>query len=158
MNTLRLLSAVMFLSGAAVTPSTARAETDACSLLTREQIGAAVGVAVAAGQHVTATYVKTCTWSPSTASDVKTVTLFLQSAESYNSGKQLALQMAAGSNAAVKSASVGEDSYYFVLSDQAGLLVRKGGVAFKVTVYAKLPVDKKEAMELSLARDVVAKL
>ena len=55
-------------------------------------------------------------------------------------------------------ASVGDDGYYFVVGSQVGLLVKKGRVAFKVAVYATLPVQQKEAMELKLARDVLAKL
>lgn len=37
-------------------------------------------------------------------------------------------------------------------------MVKKGNVSFKVAVYAKLPPDKTEAMELTLAKDAVAKL
>ncbi|HMA87213.1 MAG TPA: hypothetical protein VKP89_00560 [Burkholderiales bacterium] len=144
---------------AAATPLAAQADTDACTLLTSAQVGAAVGVPVSEGKHVTPTYVKTCTWNGSGSSKVKAVTLYLQTAAAYDGGKRMASQMAAASKgAAVKPASVGEDGYYFVAGDQVGLLVKKGGVSFKVTVYATLPVDKKEAMELTLAKEVLAKL
>ena len=63
-----------------------------------------------------------------------------------------------GKGAAMTPASVGDDGYYFVVGSQVGLLVKKGRVAFKVAVYATLPVQQKEAMELKLARDVLAKL
>jgi hypothetical protein len=53
---------------------------------------------------------------------------------------------------------VGDDAYYFVTGDQAGLLVKKGAVSFKVAVYAKISLEEKEAMELKLAKEVVAKL
>jgi hypothetical protein len=67
--------------------------------------------------------------------------------------------MAAGANGtSIKTAAVGDDGYYFVAGDQVGLLVKKGSLSFKVTVYATLPVEKKEAMELNLAKTVVAKL
>jgi hypothetical protein len=46
----------------------------------------------------------------------------------------------------------------FSAEDQPGLLVKKGSFAFKVTVYATLPADKKEAKELILAKEDVAKL
>jgi len=161
MSTFRLgaFCAVSFWLCAATMPSAARADTDACTLLTPAQVGAAVGVSVADGKHVTPTYVKTCTWVASGNSNVKSVTLFLQTAAAYDGGKQMARQMAAaGKGGAVKPASVGEDGYYFVAGDQVGLLVKKGGVSFKVAVYATLPVDKKEAMELTLAKEVLAKL
>ena len=48
---------------AAALPSIAQADTDACTVLTPAQVGAAVGVPVAAGTHVTPTFVKTCTWT-----------------------------------------------------------------------------------------------
>jgi hypothetical protein len=65
---------------------------------------------------------------------------------------------ATGKGAAVKAASVGDDAYYFVLADQASLFVKRGAIAFKVAVYAKLPAGEKEAMELTLAKQVAAKL
>ena len=161
MSTFRLgtLFAAPFWLCAAVMPSTARADTDACTLLTPAQVGAAVSVSVGAGEHVTPSFVKTCTWNASGNSKVKAVTLYLQTAAAYDGGKQMAHQMAAASKGgAVKPASVGDDGYFFIAGSQVGLLVKKGGVSFKVAVYATLPVDKKEAMELTLAKDVLAKL
>lgn len=141
----------------AAMPLAARADTDACKLLTAKQVGAAVGVPVADGKHVTATFVRTCTWNGS--GSVKAVTLYLQTAQNYDGGKNMAHKMAAGSKAAaVKPASVGQDGYYFVAGEQVALLVKKGDVSFKVAVYATLPVAKKEAMELTLAKQVLAKL
>lgn len=151
-----LCVAVFSLCGLA---SVARAETDSCALLTAARVGAAVGVPVGDGQHVIATSLKTCTWTPTRSSEVKAVTLFLQPAAAYDSGKQMANQMAAAvKGGAVTPASVGDDGYFFVTGDQVGLLVKKGANSFKVTVYAQLPVDKKEAIELALAKEVAAKI
>ena len=137
----------------------AQADIDACKLLTPAQVAAVVGVSVGEGQHVTPTFVKTCTWSASGKSDVKTVTLYTQTATAYDGGKRMALQMAAASKAGqTQPASIGDDGYYFVAGDQVGLLVKKGANSFKMTVYATLPVDKKEALELTLAKQVLAKL
>jgi hypothetical protein len=161
MSTFRLgaVCAAAFWLCATAMSSAAQADTDACTLLTPAQVGAAVGVSVADGKHVTPTYVKTCTWTASGSSKVKFVTLFLQTAAAYDGGKQMASQMASvGKGAAMKPASVGEDGYYFVAGDQAGLLVKKGSISFKVAVYATLPVEDKEAMELNLAKEVLAKL
>lgn len=147
---------------AAALPSGAHADTDACTMLTQAEIGSALGVAVAPGSHLTPTYLKTCVWNAATGgSAIKSVTVFLQSAASYDSGKQqitLARAAAGANGTAIKAAAVGDDGYYFVAGDQVGLLVKKGSVAFKVTVYATLPVDKKQAMELTLAKAVVTKL
>lgn len=163
MNTFRtraLRSATFLLSLCVATlPSVARADTDACMVLTTAQVGRAVGVPVAAGTHVTPTFVRTCTWDASASSSVKYVTLYLQTVAAYDGGKRMASQMGTVvAGAAFKSAAVGDDGYYFVAADQVGLLVKKGIVSFKVAVYAKLPVAQKEAMELSLAKDVLAKL
>lgn len=151
------LGAASFLLCATAMPSTARADTDACTVLTPTQVGKAVGVTVAAGTHVTPTFVRTCTWKASGSAKVKFVTLYLQTAAAYDGGKRMAAEMAAA-GAGVKPAAVGDDSYYFVTGSQAGLLVKKGNASFKVSVYATLPVEQKEAMELTLAREVVAKL
>ena len=153
-----VFAASLVLCGLALA-SAARAETDSCSLLTPAQVGAAVGVQVSGGQHVTATSLKTCTWTPTGSSELAAVTLFLQTAVAYDGGKTMANQMAvAAKGVAMTPASVGDDGYFFVTGDQVGLLVKKGANSFKVTVYAKLPVDKKEAIELALAKEVVAKI
>ncbi len=162
MSTFRLealgIAPILLLSAAASTWA-AGPDADACTLLTPAQVGAAVGVPVSEGTHVTPTFVKTCTWTPSGASSVKAVTLQLQTAANYDGGKKMAQQVAPlNKGAAVQSASVGDDGYYYVAGEQVGLLVKKGGTAFKVQIYATLPVAKKEAMELTLARQVLAKL
>ncbi len=161
MSTFRFgaLCAVPFWLCAAAVPFSAQAETDACTLLTSAQVGDAVGASVGDGQHVTPTFVKTCTWTPSGKSNVKAVTINLQKAEAYDRGKQMALMMAgAVKGSEVKPASVGEEGYYFVTGNQVGLLVKKGSTSFKVAVYATLSVDKKEAMELTLAKNALSKL
>jgi hypothetical protein len=146
---------------AALTPSSAQADTDACTLLTPAQVAAAIGEPVGDGKHVTPNFVKTCTWTPSGKSKVAAVTLNLQTAASYDGGKKqmaLALAVAAEKGTAMKPASVGDDAYYFITGDQAGLMVKKGVVSFKVAVYAKIPVAAKEEMEMKLAKAVVGKL
>lgn len=150
-------SAALFLLSGALVPASARADTDACGVLAPAQIGAAVGVAVGAGQHVSPTFVSTCTWKATGNSPVKLVTLYLQTTAAYDGGKQMADMMAArGRGAAVQAATVGDDAYYFVAGDQVGLLVKKGSNSFKVSVYAQLPVPQKEAMELVIAKEVAA--
>lgn len=141
-------------------PLIAQAETDACTLLSEAQVGAAVGGTVSAGTHVTPTFVKTCTWMPAGKSRIASVTLNLQTAAFYDGGKQQAAMAAAvgGKGNEIKAASVGDDAHYFITGDQVALFVKKGAVSFKVAVYAKIPVNEKEAMELKLAREVVAKL
>jgi hypothetical protein len=49
---------------ASLAPLAAHADTDACTLVTAAQVSAAVHVAVGEGTHMMATFVKTCTWTP----------------------------------------------------------------------------------------------
>jgi len=159
-NVRRFFLCIASLGCAAALPSVALAETDACTLLTPAQVGAAVGGPVGDGTHVTPTFVRTCTWTPSAKSKVKAVTLNLQPAGVYDASKRQALLMVAagGKGSEMKPVSAGDDAYFFVTGDQVGLFVKKGSVFFKAAVYATLPVDEKEAMELKLAREVAGKL
>jgi hypothetical protein len=158
MKTITLIGATCGLFAvSAIFLSSANADTDACGLLTQAQVAAAAGFTVEKGTHVTPTFLKTCTWTGSNASGVQVVTLNLQTAAFFDgSKKQAALMAAAGG--ALKPAGVGDDSYYAVLGDQVALWVKRGGNAFKVAVYKKIPVGQKEGIELALARQVVPKL
>ncbi len=140
-------------------PLAAHADTDACTLATPAQVGAAVHVAVGAGTHVTPTFVKTCTWTPTASSSVRAVTVNLQTPAFYDGGKQMATRTAAAlPTAKVESVGIGDDGYYNVAGEMVTLLFKKGATAVKVAVYAKAPVDELKAMELALAREVAAKL
>ena len=44
------------------------------------------------------------------------------------------------------------------MGSNVGLIVKKGTVAFKVAVYGDLPMGKKQAMQKTLAQQVVSKL
>ena len=143
---------------AAMAPLANAAPTDdACSVLTPAQIGAAVNTPGDAGTYLTPTFKRTCTWTAtsSAAAGVKFVTLMLQKLEAFQGGKAMG-QM---KNIIVTPASgVGDDAYYLAVGDNAGLIVKKGNAAFKVAVYATIPLEKKEALEKTLALLIVAKL
>lgn len=138
--------ALFVLSAAAAMAAT----DDACSVLTPAQVSAAAGVTVGAGQYVTPTFKKTCTWH---AKDI-IITLNLQDAAAFDKGKQLA-------NYGAKMTAVaglGDGAYYMTMgTQQVALMVKKGNTAFKVAVYAKLPLEKLEAMEKALAQQAVGK-
>jgi hypothetical protein len=155
LNRLALLFLTVSISGAAMVPAATAAPTgDACSLLTPAQVGAALGVSVGAGSYVTPTFKKTCTWN-ATTSGGGYVTLVLQTVAGFEGGKQL------GQTASISLTSisgVGDDAYYLAVGDQVGLIVKKGNAAFKVAVYAHIPVESKKAKEKTLAQQVVAGL
>ena len=126
---------------------------DACSLLTPAQIKSAVGTDVGAGA---AGSPKLCQWNASLASTstVKFVTLLLYSdTNGFGPGKNMPAP------AVVTPVSgIGDDAYFLAVKDQVGLIVKKGSGAFKITVYAKLPVDQKESVEKALAAQIVSQL
>jgi len=151
-------------------PSAGAATTDdACALVTQAQVSTAVGVSMGAGTHVTPTYVKTCTWTPSggATEDVKSVTVSYQDAGSYDAGKRLMQQTQAAM--AVKEGTakmtnegatgIGDDAYYTSMgTGYTGLILKKGNVALKIAVYGDMPADKKKAVEKSLALQALSKL
>lgn len=141
--------------------SSAKAETDACALLTAAQVSASAGFPVGAGTHVTPTFVKTCTWTGPSGGGTQIVTLNLQTGSFFDGAKrQSAIGAAAGGPGvlALKPAGVGDDSFFIVEGTQVMLWVKKGGNAFKLAVYKEIPVDQKEAIELALAKQVVPRL
>jgi len=138
-------------------PSSAKDDPDACALLTTAQVSAAVRFPVAEGKHVTPTFLKTCTWTGSNSTGAQFVTLNLQTGTFFDGAKKQAILMIAA-GAAVKPAGVGEDSYYLVEGTQVALWVKKGSGSFKIALYKQMPVDQKEEMELTLAKEVVPKL
>ena len=157
-TTRALLILAIFIGAAAWAPAgNATPPGDACALLTAAQVGAALGAPVAAGTYVTPTFKKTCTWQ-STTEGGGYVTLTLQDAGNFQSGKQLPA-MAANAKMFVTSISgVGDDAYYLAVGDQVGLIVKKGNIAFKVAVYEHIPVESKQAKEKTLAQQVVSRL
>ncbi len=119
---------------------------DACALLTADQVSRAVRASVGNGTYVTPTFKKTCTWT----APGKIVTLSFQSLEAYDAGKHTRL--------ATSASGIGEDAYFLGVGNTVGLLVKKGNVAFKVAVYAKIPPEENRAMEKALAEQVLSKL
>lgn len=163
--------AVMFIALATTLASAAAAPpNDACSLVTQAQVSAALGVSMDAGSHVTPTFLRTCTWDPlgSSGSGVRALTLYIQSADQYEAGKQMLEQM--GAMAKVEKhenskppvitplSGIGDDAFYLDMANTMSLIAKKGNVSFKFVIYGDLPVEKKKAAEKTLALEVVSKL
>jgi hypothetical protein len=132
----------------------AAAADDACAILTTAQVSTVVGVAVDDGTYVTPTFKKTCTWTVSdAASGTRVVTLNLQSPDQFAGGKG-----GVNSVAMTPVGGIGDDAYYLGAGSTEGLFVKKGQHAFKIAVYSTVPLEKKRAMEKTLAQQVLAKL
>ena len=63
-----------------------------------------------------------------------------------------------GSQFTTSIGGIGDDAYYFGTDKLVSLIVRKGNFAFKVAVYAHIPVEKQQAAEKSLALQIVSHL
>jgi hypothetical protein len=149
--------AAMFLVGAATAPSAnATPPDDACALLTQAQVSAAISVSVGAGSYQTPTYKATCTWNAtnSATTGAKYVTLMLQGLDAFQAGKAAPVK----SIVVTPISDIGDDAYYLAVGQNVGLIVKKGNVSFKVAVYGTLPLEKKQAVEKTLALQVVSKL
>lgn len=150
--------AVLIGSGIVAPSANASPADDACSLLTSAQVSAAAAVSVSAGTYVTPTFKKTCTWTPSgdDAKTIASITLLIESANMFDGGKRLG---AAKGVVITQVSGVGDDAYFQVIDTMAVMFVKKGNASFKVSVYShSLPVDKKEAIEKTLALLVASKL
>ena len=145
------------------TPASAAPPEDACATITAAQVSSIVGVTVGNGEHVTPTYVKTCTWKPATGAGkgISAVTVSYQPATSFNGAKQMAAMMEANSKGKMENSSasgVGDDAFYTTMGESyTAMLVKKGNVSFKVAIYGAVPPEKAKAMEKSIAQQVLSK-
>jgi hypothetical protein len=142
---------------AAFASFTAYADTDACSLLTPAQVSAVIAVPVGAGTHVTPTFVKTCTWKPTGASDIVAVTVNLQTSAFYDGAKRKALE-ATALGLSMSPAAVGDDGFVENIGGMTTLWFKKGTVALKVNVYAKRAPDALQTLQLALAKQAAQAL
>jgi hypothetical protein len=156
--TILLLIAVMAPSASAA-PSD-----DACLLVTQAQLSDVLGISMAAGQHTTPTYLKTCTWIPSGGGTptLKFITLNLEPSDKFEAAKKMMSQMAQmqPKNASFTSINgIGDDAYYASFGPTImNLMVKKGSVSFKLALYGATPAEKAMTMEKALALQIVSRL
>jgi hypothetical protein len=147
----------------ATQPASARApaDPDACTLLTEDQVSAAIEAKSQPGQHGGKTSTKTCIWSddPNHGVDHRRVTLSITSATGFNVGKTVPR------TTAEPVAGLGDDAYYMIYAsgDAPTLVVRKGDSAFNIRLLNGLktkaiPAAELKARELTLAKAAVTKL
>jgi hypothetical protein len=147
-------AAIAALSLAALSSPAFAARDDACTLLTAAEVGAALGAAAGPGEPILPTDHKVCTWRATNSQSW--VTLMLQPPTAFDSGKNMA---AFSKNIVVTPVgALGDGAYYLAVGDQVGLIVKKGGVAFKVAVYQHGPINPKQSAERSLAGKIVPRL
>jgi hypothetical protein len=138
----------------------APADPDACTLLTEDQVSAAIEAKSQPGQHGGKTTTKTCIWSddPNHGIDHRRVTLAITSLTGFNVGKTVKQATAE------PVAGLGDDAYYMIYrADAPTLVVRKGDTAFNIRLLngsktKAIPMAEVKARELTLAKAAVAKL
>lgn len=163
-----IIAAIIFVAAAAAPSAAAAPPTDACPLLTAAEISAVVGVSVAAGTHITPTYLKSCQWEPPGGATVQFggVLLTLDSAASWQNAKAMLQAVANAPNNNSKKggitmtpvSGVGDDALYSSVGNYTKLIVKKGDVAFQIVITSKDPIEKKRDMEKALASKVLSKL
>lgn len=148
---------VLLVAAAVAATAQAASPDDACALLTVAQVSGAAGGAFGPGTYVTPTFKTTCTWNATgnVNEGAKIITLMLEGADAFQAGKQ---KVQSNTLPGTSASGIGDDAYFVGMGRLASLFVRKGNVAFKVTVYGQMPVEKMQAMENALAQQVVAKL
>jgi hypothetical protein len=135
-------------------------EPDACSLLTEDQVSAAIEAKSQPGQRLFASDPKHCIWSddPQHGVDHRRVTVDIMPLQSFTVGKsvpQYKTEPVSG---------VGDEAYYIIYkADAPELVVRKGNSVFGVRLLngfkAKpLTIDESKARDLTLAKAAAAKI
>lgn len=156
-----------FCFSAASPTSNAAPPSDACSLLTKAQISAVVGVPVGDGSSV-AGYSKMCTWKPAggQAEGFQMVTLNLESATSYQAAKSMlqAVVNSPANQSAQKSitmtavSGLGDDAMFSSVGGYSKLIVKKGDTVFQIVVYSNAPIERKRDLEKALAAKALSGL
>jgi hypothetical protein len=143
------------LSGAA----TCRRQSDACALLTEDQVSTAIEAKAEPGQHMVPSSTRQCIWSDDPSHDVthRRVTLNIGTMQAFTMGRSAATKL---KTEAVSG--VGDDAYYILFGgDSPQLVVRKGDKVFDVRVldgFQFKPLTDVKARELTLAKAAAAKL
>lgn len=149
-----LLSLVGSTSGVCGAPPAAP-----CSLLTTNQVSAALAVTVGAGEAVGKL---DCQWSqPGKGFGGKTVLLHiygsagrLTPADQFNIVKT---PVPSRGMVKTKASGVGDDAVYVTTAAQTSLTVKKGNSVFQIKM-SGFPIEQAKAKEKTLALDVLAKL
>jgi hypothetical protein len=130
--------------------------TDACTLLTLDQVNSTLDAKLASGEHIVPSNTLLCGWTEPGRPTItnKRVTLTITNPQKFEIGKT----SIKGIDKTPVS-DIGDDAFYTTASGLGTTLsVKKGNFCFNVSVKGNFPLDKVKAMEKILAEDVLAKL
>ena len=134
--------------------------TDACALLTKEQVSAALEVTSLAGRHPFASITTSCIWSDDADASIsnRRVTLSILRPRGFD------MPRSGGAMKTAPASGVGDDAYYVLYgSASPQLMVRKGDAQFSVRVlnglkFKPFTLDEEKAKEMALAQAAVKAL
>ena len=130
--------------------------TDACTLLTVNQINTTLDAKLASGEHIVPSDTLLCGWSEPGGPTItnKRVTLSITNPQKFEIGKT----PIKGIDKTPVS-GIGDDAFYTTASGLGTTLsVKKGTFCFNLSVKGNFPLDKVKAMEKTLSQDVLAKV
>lgn len=136
------------------------APTDACTLLTLEQVSAALEATSQPGKHIAPTVTTACIWSDDTGASIdhRRVTLSILRPQGFDLPRQMRAMKT------VPAPGIGDDAYYILYgSDSPQLMVRRGGAQFSVRVlngfkFKAFTLDQEKTKEATLAQAAVKAL
>ena len=130
--------------------------TDACTLLTVDQINTTLDAKLVSGEHVVPSDTLLCGWSEPGGPTItnRRVTLSITNPQKFEIGKT----PIKGIDKTPVS-GIGDDAFYTTASGLGTTLsVKKGTFCFNLSVKGNFPLDKVKAMEKTLSQDVLAKV
>ena len=128
---------------------------DACALLTRDEVSAALGVTVQAGKRLVATNPAACAWAPAGGPTIggKKLVLALMTERIFEVGKTPFPHIAK-----TPVSGIGDDAYYVTTRGLGTALnVRKGTSCFQVKV-GGLTEEAEKTIEKKLAQVVLTRV
>ena len=151
-----ILGALLILCCGAARSAAAPLPTDACALLTLEQINATLEAKLVAGEHIVPSNTLLCGWSEPGGATItnKRVLLSITNPQKYEIGKT---PIKGIDKTPVNG--IGDDAFYTTASGLGTTLsVKKGDFCFNLSVKGNFPPEKVKAIEKTLAQVVLAKL
>lgn len=157
-----LAAAVFVLVAVGARTASATPPTDACSLLTADQISATLGVPVGPGEKIVPTSTSLCGWEVPNQKGVdrKRVVLSIYTQMGSATPAQRFNRAKTPMQGITKEpvTGVGDDAVFVTTPGfGTGLIFRKGDAAFDLRVYG-FPIDQIKAKEKKLADCVIQKL
>jgi predicted GNAT family acetyltransferase len=159
-NAISILAAALLVIGSVTLLPADQKSTDACSLLTQDQVSAALGVSVTAGAHPVESMRYECDWSePGKAIQGKHVMLNIMG----QMGSLTPAQRFENAKAPVRGITktpltgVGDDAYYIVAGTRVTLNVKRGSSVIQIIVTG-VPAEQGQAIAKTLAQNAVTKL